>query len=163
MLLSHLHFLLLAQYASALAQKPLDSRIEQAVAECKRREQTHGGCFVPTATKQGGWECVVCMGTSCKISDDAEESLASHWRCISNNNWNTQISTQRPVLAAAVRLALHGPLILSISWKENAAQQTKSSASILQMGRGTAWMTKFHWRRLKWLHPHQSPRLRALD
>ncbi|MCJ1343586.1 hypothetical protein MMC31_001782 [Peltigera leucophlebia] len=64
MLLGHLHVLLLAQYASALAQKPLDPQIEQAVAECKRREQPQGGCFVPMPTREGGWDCVVCIGSS---------------------------------------------------------------------------------------------------
>lgn len=163
MLLGHLHVLLLAQYASALAQKPLDPQIEQAVAECKRREQPQGGCFVPMPTREGGWDCVVCMGSSCKISNGGEGSLACRWRCIANDNWNAQIFIQRPVLAPAVGLGLHGLLILSIFWKENAAQQTRSSASMLQLGKGTAWMRNSHLRQLKWLHPHLRPRLRALE
>lgn len=163
MLLGQLHVLLLAQYASALAQKHLDSRIEQAVAECKMREQPHGGCLVPMPTREGGWDCAVCMGSSCKILNGGEESLACRWRCIANGNWNPQIFIQRPVLAPAVRLGLPGQPILSISWKENAAQQTKSSASMLQLGKGSAWMRKFHLRRLQWLHPHLNPRLRTLE
>lgn len=77
MLLNYLRVLLLAQYASALAQKPLNSRTEQAVAECKRREQPQGGCFIPMPTREGGWNCVVCMGSSCKTSNDGEESTLS--------------------------------------------------------------------------------------
>lgn len=162
MLLNYLHVLLLAQYASALTQKPLDSQTKQAIVECKRLEQTHGGCFIPTRTREGDWDCVVCMGSSCKTFNSWEESLACRWRCIANNNWNAQIFIQKLVSAPAVSLGLHGLLILSISWKENAAQQTKSSASMLQLGKGTAWMRKFHLRRLKWVHSLLSPRLRAL-
>lgn len=33
---------------------------------------------------------------------------------------------------------------------------------MLQLGKGTAWMRRFHLRRLKWVHLHLSPRLRAL-
>lgn len=74
MLLSYLQVLLVVQFASALAQIPLDPRIELAVAECKRREQLHGGCFVPTPNREGGWDCIVCMGSSCKIFNCAGES-----------------------------------------------------------------------------------------
>lgn len=34
---------------------------------------------------------------------------------------------------------------------------------MLQLGKGTAWMRRFHLRRLKWVHLHLSPRLRALE
>lgn len=163
MLLNYLHVLLLAQYASALTQKPLDSQTKQAIAECKRLEQTHGGCFIPMRTSEGGWDCAVCMGSSCKTFNSGEESLACRWRCIANNNWNAQIFIQKLALAPAASLGLHGLLILSISWKENAAQQTKSSALMLQLGKGTVWMRKFPLRRLKWAHLHLSPRLRALE
>lgn len=81
MLLSYLQALLVVPYASALAQTLLDPRIELAVAECKRREQLHGGCFVPTPTTEGGWDCIVCMGSSCKIFGCGGESLTICWRC----------------------------------------------------------------------------------
>lgn len=73
MLLGYLQALIVIQYASALAQTPLDPRIELAVAECKRREQLHGGCFVPTPNREGDWECIVCKGSSCKIFSGVEK------------------------------------------------------------------------------------------
>lgn len=74
MLLSYFQALLVVQFASALAQIPLDSRIELAVAECKRQEQLHGGYFVPKPNREGSWDCIVCMGSSCKIFSCGRES-----------------------------------------------------------------------------------------
>ena len=66
MLLGFLHLLLLACHASAHDQVVIDPRAQETIIECEKLEQD-GKIYIPTLDHNGGWNCVVCVGTSCKI------------------------------------------------------------------------------------------------